>query len=152
MSGTRPAIVQYIYPPIDPRVTHAKHECTYICCKWRIITGKWVSPLQSLAGVHQLREDTALCCTSANIDMYPKQALPTPKLTTNIAFYKRQIWAYNLGVHDCSRDDCILWLTGNWLMSLTTLQIWSFTNTKPHCLWWCLWWAEQKYLDVCRWQ
>ena len=26
------------------------------------------------------------------------------KLCTNVVFYKRQMWTYNLGVHDCSND------------------------------------------------
>ena len=33
-----------------------------------------------------------------------EQSLPTPKLSTNVVFYKRQMWTYNLGVHDCSND------------------------------------------------
>lgn len=30
-----------------------------------------------------------------------KRLLPTPVLTTNVIFCKRQLWMYNVGVHDC---------------------------------------------------
>ena len=55
----------------------------------------------------ELKEDTALCRTSPDIDMFTfdlQQSLPTPKLATNVVYYKRQMWTYNLGVHDCSNE------------------------------------------------
>ena len=55
----------------------------------------------------QLKEDTALCRMSSDVDMYTfdlQQSLPTPKLSTNVVFYKRQMWTYNLGIHNCSTE------------------------------------------------
>ena len=53
---------------------------------------------------HQLKEDTGLSKSDPNVMLVTfdlQQSLPTPVLTTNIVFYKRQLWTYNLGVHDC---------------------------------------------------
>ena len=33
-----------------------------------------------------------------------QSTLPTPRLSTNISFYKRQLMVYNLGIHDCTNE------------------------------------------------
>ena len=37
-----------------------------------------------------------------------QQALPTPMIPTEIVFYMRQLWTYNLGVHNCSDDSATM--------------------------------------------
>ena len=48
-------------------------------------------------------KDIALSVSDANYELLTfdlDQSLPTPVLTTNVVFYKRQLWTYNLGMHD----------------------------------------------------
>ena len=52
----------------------------------------------------QLREDTALAQSdpeTVTLTFDLEQSLPTPVLTTNVVYYKRQLWTYNLGIHCC---------------------------------------------------
>ena len=69
------------------------------------LTGEWdLHKRKAERAYQQLKEDTALAKASSDIDALTfdlEQSLPMPVLTTNIVFYKRQLWTYNLGIHDC---------------------------------------------------
>ena len=50
-----------------------------------------------------MKEDVALAKldpTVLVISFNLQQTLPSPSLSTNVVFYKRQLWTYNLGIHD----------------------------------------------------
>ena len=69
------------------------------------LKGEWELHLcKAECAYQQLKEDTALSKCDPNVMLVTfdlQQSLPTPVLTTNVVFYKRQQWTYNLGVHDC---------------------------------------------------
>lgn len=43
-----------------------------------------------------------------------QKTLPLPRIPTNVVFYKRQLWVYNLGIHSGSDDQahCNVWVEG----------------------------------------
>ncbi|CAF4889917.1 unnamed protein product [Pieris macdunnoughi] len=43
-----------------------------------------------------------------------EKRLPLPRIPTNVAFYKRQLWLYNSGIHSASDDvgHCYVWVEG----------------------------------------
>lgn len=43
-----------------------------------------------------------------------EKKLPLPRIPTNVAFYKRQLWFYNSGIHSASDDTghCYVWIEG----------------------------------------
>ncbi|KAH9629864.1 hypothetical protein HF086_006548 [Spodoptera exigua] len=43
-----------------------------------------------------------------------QKTLPLPRISTNVVFYKRQLWLYNLGVHTGTNDQayCYVWVEG----------------------------------------
>ena len=55
----------------------------------------------------RLKEDSALAKSNSDvltITLDLQQSLPTPVLSTNVVFYKRQLWTYNLGIHNCGAE------------------------------------------------
>ena len=66
--------------------------------------GEWdLHKAKAERAYQQLKEDTALSRSRSDLELLTfdlEQSLPTPVLTTNVAFYKRQLWTYNVGIHN----------------------------------------------------
>ena len=66
--------------------------------------GEWdLHKAKAERAYQQLKEDIALSRSRSDLELLTfdlEQSLPTPVLTTNVAFYKRQLWTYNVGIHN----------------------------------------------------
>jgi len=73
--------------------------------KKAILMGEWdLHKAKAERAYQQLKEDSALSRSRSDLEVLTfdlEQSLPTPVLTTNVAFYKRQLWTYNVGIHNC---------------------------------------------------
>ena len=59
----------------------------------------------------QLKIDIALNASEVDTFTFDLQkTMPTPALTTSVAYYKKQLWTYNLGVHSCTSDDVFMYI------------------------------------------
>lgn len=71
--------------------------------------------------VHLCRAEAAQCCMKSDFTLAKtdqdvwtlafdlQQALPTPHIQTSVVFYSRQLWTYNLGVHDINGGSMHIW-------------------------------------------
>ncbi|KAK4320631.1 hypothetical protein Pmani_008514 [Petrolisthes manimaculis] len=63
--------------------------------QWALHQARYKAARNLLQVYSEVRDDT-----QAKICMDLQQTLVTPRLTTNVAYYKRKIWTYNFGIHD----------------------------------------------------
>lgn len=72
------------------------------------LTLEWeLHKVQAERTYQQLKEDAAYAKSHEDTEMLTfdlEKSLPTPVLTTGVVYYKRQLWTYNQGIHDCSKD------------------------------------------------
>ena len=68
------------------------------------LLGQWdLHKRKAERAYQQLCEDIALSQSDTNHELLSfdlEQSLPTPVFTTSVVYYKRQLWTYNLGIHD----------------------------------------------------
>lgn len=66
------------------------------------------------------------------ITFYLEIMLPTPMLPANVIYYKRLLWAFNLGIHDWNRSCfhlyvvwkyCLTWTLRNWFLLTEVCKI-----------------------------
>ena len=68
-----------------------------------ISMGEWDLHKAKAERAYQQLKDTALSRSRSDLELLTfdlEQSLPTPVLTTNVTFYKRQLWTYNVGIHN----------------------------------------------------
>ena len=71
-------------------------------CEWDL------HKIKAQHAYHQLKEDSMYAKSNQDVVLLSfdlQQTLPTPQLTTNVMFYKRQLWTYNFGIHNGGTDE-----------------------------------------------
>ena len=73
-----------------------------------------IHQLKAKAAYDRLKQDRQRAQNDPSLNTIAfdlQQALPTPMIPTEIVFYMRQLWTYNLGVHNCSDESAtmIMW-------------------------------------------
>ena len=68
------------------------------------LNAEWeLHKVKAARGYQMLQEDAALAKSRDDTEMLTfdlEKSLPTPVLSTGIVYYKRQLWTYNLGIHN----------------------------------------------------
>jgi hypothetical protein len=73
-----------------------------------LLIAEWnLHKIQAEVGYRSLQEDSAYGKCHSDVEVLTfdlEKSLPTPVLSTGVINYKRQLWTYNQGIHDCSTE------------------------------------------------
>lgn len=95
---------------LKAKIDFEKDEIT----KTQLVASKTTHLNDAEAGYKSKDNDKNLAKENRCIKLYTfdlQQCLPTPNLHTSVSFYKRQLWTYNLTVHNCVTNEpiCYMW-------------------------------------------
>ncbi|KAL4713410.1 hypothetical protein ACJJTC_010395 [Scirpophaga incertulas] len=127
-----PVLNSFFYENFNIRPKILSKDTCNICDELRVQLinanrrGQNVSDIQEKKRMHlsqaetarsQMKADINLSKTSEDIECITfdmEKTLPLPRLQTNLIFYKRQLWFYNLGVHSghTGQSYCYTWVEG----------------------------------------
>ena len=65
----------------------------------------------------KLKEDSAYAKCYCDTEMFMfdlEKSLPTPVLTTGVVYCKLQLWTYNQGIHNCTKDKGCVYAYVGW--------------------------------------
>lgn len=99
------------------------NTCDVLNAKIKVAEGNLKIQLSTELAEHQSqaekaytekRVDKGIAKSNTSVRVFAfdlQQCLPTPYLKTSVSFYKRQLWSFNLTIHDLSTNEatCYMW-------------------------------------------